>query len=247
MILAAPGASAFDRNQAAARVYQNLSGWVGGFLRNKGFHLGEDDREDILQHVLLRASTGTARFRGMSEGEAHGWCRRVVYNKAVDLVTITNREKSTDHGDVGANLEAQKPAGASASEVQRASEEIQALIVKLEETIIRTSRKADAPGILQLFRVHVDARLGATLEQQIERWAFTGDNAGNDGTEVAWVRARNRIYQWRKRGREAAYRAIKALAAAGLEDDSVSLITRFLGCKEGDDIRPGKEGKEAAS
>lgn len=226
--------SVAEVNRAAGQLYAAVATWIGGYLRNKGFSLSDDDRQDILQHLLLRASTGTARFRGATEGEAHAWCRRVIYNKAVDLVTITNREEHVEAVKSSAVPVAAAPV-ASDGEVSAASKRIQAMIGRVEETIVRTSRANDAPGLLTSFRCHVDARLGASIEAQIEKYAWTGEHANAVRSEDELVRARNRVYQWRKRGREAGCRALRSLRAAGTDDEeAVSLMARFLGCKEGE-------------
>ena len=122
---------------------------------------------------------------------------------------------------------------ASDGEVDAASKRIQAMVVRVEETIVRTSRQNDAPGLLTSFRCHVDARLGASIEMQIDKYAWTGEHEGEARTEESTLRARNRVYQWRKRGREAGCRALRSLRAGGLEDDEgLALMARFLGCKE---------------
>lgn len=249
MVLAAEGASPSERNRAAARVHENITTWIGGFLRGKGFALDEDDKDDIVQHVLFRASTGTARFRGESEGEAHAWCRKVAYNKAVDIVNMKKREIVEAPADSSRPQSIERTAGDLGEEsgaVRGEAERVRELVARIEDTIRRTSRKNDTPSLILSFRCHVDARLGDSIEAQIEKYGFGEGFAGEPRDHDGVLRARNRVYQWRKRGREAGCKALGALRSGGLDDDAgLGLMARFLGCKDHETAPRAK--KELAS
>ena len=82
-LLATEAVPARERNDAATRVYDAVSSWAGGYLRHLApCTLSHDDVEEAIQHLMVRAATGTSRFRGATEGEARAWCMRVLANRA---------------------------------------------------------------------------------------------------------------------------------------------------------------------
>src|SRR5207247_10471667 len=83
------------------------------------------------------------------------------------------------------------------------------------------------------FACHLEARVGAAdIEEQIERYGYDAPSADEPRDEVGRVRARNRVYQYRKRGREAGCRALAILAKEGTWGaEEARAIARCLGCK----------------
>src|SRR5690606_13426001 len=71
----------------------------------------------------------------------------------------------------------------------------------------------------------------ASIDEQVEKWAFRGQHAGEARDRAGLERARNRVYQWRTRGRKAACAAAKALVRTGTITDDAGFLVRILACK----------------
>lgn len=212
------------RDEACAAVYRALGAWVPALVRRAPCRLSDDDAMDILQHVVDKAALGTARFRGQSEGEARQWVKRIVANKAIDLC---RREASAPpsrepHRELAVAPEEKVDAAA-----------VRAAFDAIEETLAVTHRRNDAETLVRAFRCHMEARLGgATIDEQIESYGFTGEHADATRDEAERLKARNRVYQYRKRGREAGCAALAALAARGrYGEDDARAVGSLLGCK----------------
>jgi DNA-directed RNA polymerase specialized sigma24 family protein len=220
-VLAAEEAPRASRNEAAGEVMRILEGWVPSLLRSGPCKLSRDDMDDVAQHVLIKASLGTARFRGESDGEAYAWIKRIVRNKAIDIC----RANKVILDDVPSE---DRPAEAEAITEERA---YGAALRRIEETIWRRHRKNDAESLVLALRCHLDARYQA-IDDQIERYGYQGQYANEPRDEAGRLRARNRVYQYRKRGREAGCGALTALVAERvIEADEAMGVARFLGCK----------------
>jgi len=215
------------RDEACVAVYRILDAWVPSLVRrNAPCRLSDDDALDILQHVVDKAALGSARFRGTSEGEARQWVKRIVANKAIDLC---RREPTV--APPSSRAPRRELATAPEEKVDEAA--LRAAFDAIEETLVRTHRKNDAETLVRAFRCHMEARLGgATIDEQIDRYGYQGAYANEPRDDAGRSRARNRVYQYRKRGREAGCAALGALAAEGRygEDDARG-IGALVGCK----------------
>lgn len=190
-VLSSIESSPRERNQACRELDALLRQRLPGLLRDVG-GLSEEDREDTLQHLLMQASTGTARCQATSEGEAWGWCRTVARNFALDLLgkqsRFTHSEKTLDD----ATAESSNDLG-----TQQELDVVQLQIARAKQAIERSPRGKDK---LASVTCAVDYCLhGATVEDQISRWAFPG---GPPATPTAQElrRARDRVYAYRSRG-----------------------------------------------
>ena len=232
MLLASLDTPPRERNEAARRLYVLLGDWVPRLVKGMApCRLSDDDAMDVLQHAVDKACLGGARFRGTTEGEAHAWIKRIVANKSIDLCRArrgitsdeTEIERIPDSHDV-----------ADPGPLRAAVEEI-------GEALSRLHRPNDAKTLARAFECHLEARVGAAdIEDQIERYGYEGANANEPRDEAGKVRARNRVYQYRKRGREAGCRALRALTESGKYGaEEAREIARFLGCKPGDDEEAG--------
>jgi DNA-directed RNA polymerase specialized sigma24 family protein len=225
------GASASERNAAAAKLLSLLRSWAPGFLRkNAPGRLDDDDIDECVQHLLTRCATGTSRFRGQSEGEAHSWCMRVLVNKARDvrrqkrdlLRVYEGSEADTMHPEL------EIPVAPNLDPI--AADEFISILEMVEGEVPRLHRAQDAGTLARALRCHVEARLGATIEEQIEAYGWSGTEGPRDATGAA--RARNRVYQYRARGRTAGCEALRSLVAQGrLPIEDVAQAHRFLGCE----------------
>jgi DNA-directed RNA polymerase specialized sigma24 family protein len=225
------------RDEACVAVYRILDAWVPSLVRrNAPCRLSDDDALDILQHVVDKAALGSARFRGHTEGEARQWVKRIVANKAIDLCrrapTLAPPSSSSGAGR-------RELAAAPEEKVDEAA--LRAAFDAIEETMVRTHRRNDAETLVRAFRCHMEARLGgASIEDQIDRYGYQGTYANEARDDAGRSRARNRVYQYRKRGREAGCAALGALAAEGRygEDDARGIGT-LVGCKGAKEKRGG--------
>lgn len=226
-ILAADG-GARERNDAAQRVLSLVGAWAPGYVKkNAPCSLDDDDAGEALQHLLTRCALGKSRFRGETEGEAHAYCMRVLLNKARDICRAKRRMRSltrqSDDGD-GEEIEIVGDTDIALDEV--ALREIANTLELVEQILHRLHRAKDVPGLVTSLRCHVDARLGATLEEQLETFGYAD---GEPRTKETFVKARNRVYQYRNRGRKAGSAALEALIGEGrLHEADVEHVRRIL-------------------
>jgi DNA-directed RNA polymerase specialized sigma24 family protein len=219
------GLSPRERNDVAARIHATVGAWAKPYLfRVAPCRLGEDDVDEAMQHLLVRCTFGTSRFRGSSEGEAHSWCMRVLANKGRDICRSRRRmipgmlgERDEDDRSPRVPEPTTDP-DASGIEIRA----LETILAAIADELPRLHRKQDIEGLLRSVRVHLEARMGATIEEQCEKYG-----AG----ESLSTKLQNRIYQYRNRGRKAACEALSALVAQGrfaLED--VEDARRLIGC-----------------
>ncbi len=221
-------AGARARNDAAGKVLGLVGAWAPGYVKKHApCSLDDDDASEALQHLLTRCSLGKARFRGETEGEAHSYCMRILLNKARDLCRAKRRTRSltrtNDDGD-GEEMDVVGDTDIALDEV--ALREIATALELVEQVLHRLHRAKDVPGLVTSLRCHVDARLGATLEEQLETFGYV---AGEARTKETFVKARNRVYQYRNRGRKAGVAALDALVGEGrLAAADVEHVRRIL-------------------
>lgn len=228
-ILSAEG-TARERNEAAAHVRTQVAAWAGGYVRRHApCSVDDDDVSETLQHLLMRCATGTSRFRGETEGEAHAFCMRVLSNKGRDLCRAKRRFRSlTQTNDDGDDADMELVGDTEVALDEMALRDIAEVFQLVEQAIVRLHRAKDAPGLVESLRCHVDARLGATLDDQLESHGYLEGEARDAAT---FVKARNRVYQYRNRGRKAGCAALTALVGEGrLGPDDIEHAVRILGC-----------------
>ena len=236
-ILAAD-ATVRERHDAASRVLRLVGAWAPGYVKKHApCSLDDDDAADALQHLLTRCSLGNARFRGESEGEAHAYCMRILVNKARDICRAKRRTRSlTRTTDDGESEEMELVGDTDVATDEVALREIRDALALVEQVLPRLHRAKDVPGLLTSLRCHIDARLGATLEEQLDAYGYA---EGEARTPETFVKARNRVYQYRNRGRKAGVAALEALLAEGrLREADVELVRRLL--DGGVEARPEK-------
>ncbi len=227
-ILAGPTSTA-ERNRVLLALQREAEPWLAAFLRRKGLRdLNGDDHFDLLQHLLLRAGTGSSRFRGTTEGEAVKWCQTVVYNKGIDMLRRQAKEVIAEVDDAP-ETEAKVWQEPTHAEIHAFVERIAAPV---EASIARTSRSGDRETLLLQFRCAVEHILGAETEAQIERYGYAREHAAKPRDDASWKQARNRVFQYRRRGRLAGCKALKSLLSTGADPQEISFASRVLGCKD---------------
>lgn len=196
--LSSEEASVSDRDSAARQLLRELaflaplclSRCLRGVARAHEAARRNSILDDAIQHVATVATTGRARFRGTHPSEAVAWCSSVLTNQVRSELRWQSRHRRIDPFDFA------PPAQASAADAQIAVRHLQRdLLNHLEQT--RTPRVARS-----LFRAaccYLDHLAGASLLHQIERWANQSDQAERGRSQMR--RARNRIYQYHRRGR----------------------------------------------
>lgn len=224
LVLGGDGVTSNERNNAARRLLSNIKTWVGRFLRRASpCTLDADDLEETIQHLMIRCATGSSRFRGSTEGEAHAWCMQVLQNKARDLCRSRWRLKRADSESDFDQPDSASLESLSVSELNRV---IEAIVRELP----RLHRRQDVEGLVRSLRCHIEARLGATMEEQMEVYGFAAEPGAGRSPETA-AKARDRVYQYRKRGRAAGCEALSALVAQGhFAAADVTDVRRLLGC-----------------
>lgn len=190
--LASLEATPRERNMAARQLLPALSQrglWLAG--KDASRKLSEADLEDVVQHVLLQASVGTARCHAQFEGEAWGWCRMVARNKALDILERQRRESPSEDPHAG-----KEPQSVHDDE-ERVVEETDQILKQIVEVTQHAPRGDDKAVSVSCAIEYLIG--GASIEEQIDRWGFPdGRPAGATKSEIK--RARDRVYSYRHRG-----------------------------------------------
>lgn len=221
-----------DREQAARELDDALRRWVHSYLRSAFDASPTSLFDDAIQHCLLQASCGTSRFSGSSEGEAHRWCKTVLTNYVRSAHRRSKRDVSLGGPtrDGASALENHDP-DAPSPERQAIGRDVQRLMARLVET----ARTRNGGQLADAVQIWLEYRLTEpTIDEQIRRWARRSAENLDPGDEAAMRKARNRVYTWRKRGREEACAAAKALMRTGTDPEDARLVARLLGCKDGE-------------
>jgi DNA-directed RNA polymerase specialized sigma24 family protein len=234
-VLASYEATPADRNDAAARVLSNVRAWAGPYLKRVApCGLDEDDVAEAVQHLLDQCCAGSARFRGTTEGEARVWCMRVLTHKGIDLCRGKRRllRKESDARE--------KPDDPDLESLAR--RDLTRVFEAMMNELPRLHRSQDVEGLTRSLWCHIEARMGATLEEQLEKYG-TADAEVRAAQSI--TRARNRVYTYRARGRLAGCEALSALVAQGrFLVEEIAGMRRLLGC---DLNLPGPRSKVHAS
>lgn len=240
MMVSEPGLPARERNDVATRIFTTVGTWARPYLfRVAPCRLGDDDVDEALQHLLMRCTLGSSRFQGRSEGEAHSWCMRVLANKGRDLCRrkrrlVTGMLDASDDED-------ERPRVAEPSvdpdQSAMAMRTLTAIFEAIAAELPRLHRKQDLEGLLRSVRVHVEARMGATIEEQCATYG--------DGEPMS-TKVQNRIYQYRNRGRKAACEALSSLVAQGrFSPEDVEDARRLLGCEVSEPADAGRPSRSS--
>ena len=220
-----------ERNRSAGAIYADLRKWATAYVRRASpCPLTDDDVDEAIQHVLTRAATGTCRFEGLTEGEAFSWCMRVLLNRARDRCREKRRFYLTSGSDreFGPDVTGPEPETQADHETLAANEFL-GILADVEAALVRLHRAQDVESLTLALRCHLEARLGASPEEQVARYALDGRPPAD---EQEAVRARNRVYQYRKRGRRAGCEALAALVAEGrYTAEDVAHAAQLLGCQ----------------
>ena len=162
------------------------------------------------EHLVLAVLRGSSPFRGSTEAEARGWCRKVVRNSASGQWRKYRRQQAARIELVPSNH-----ATASNCEAERL---LAAAITVLEYEIIQKTRQSFVRTVREAFRCFIEGRLGASEGET----PLTGQ-------PVLESRRRWLLYQRRRRGKQAAQRAYARLASQGIDDELASVMLVLVG------------------
>ena len=215
-IMASLESSTKMRRQACNDFHEIMQGRIGWLLKEEKRSLSSEDVDDILQHLLMQASTGTARCKATSEGEAWNWCKTVVQHKAYDLFRRMAREVDLESAPEEATA---SPGNDTDTErVLDAVEQQIALMMKHIEQSARGSEKMASVICAVDYSLH-----GATIQEQLARHA---PQATSSVDELR--RARNRIYAYRSRGVSYLLIALRELEANRTLDPQETRMVRTI-------------------
>ena len=201
---------------------------VSGFLRRHvalGFaSRAADDLfvEDVVTFTMDKATMGSSGFRGSTEGEAITFLRRVASNRAIDLIRKAERRASAEERRPPPEVMAAESFELKAADLERIFGMIAQQIPLLH------SRRTDE--VRRRCRIFLNAQTGLEdIERQIERWETpSGESFAPKSAE--WLRARDRVYQHRRRGRLDVAGALAALRRAGrIDEDDLHTVARQFG------------------
>ncbi len=220
-ILASDATSRMDRERAASHLYQELRHFAPGVVRRRFYRASDDLIDEAIQKVVLKASLGRARFRGDDDRAARAWCSRILQRYVLDVIRRERRLVDLDDAP-------QQRAPATPDPL--AGQDMETLLDRLEGALARLHRERDLEMVRHNLRVHLEARIvGTDIDAQIARWAAPDD----PDDKVALRRARDRIYQYRRRGKVAGCEAVQALLETGeITPAEADLLVRLVGCEE---------------
>ncbi|MDF1561839.1 MAG: hypothetical protein P1V51_02275 [Deltaproteobacteria bacterium] len=216
-----------ERDAAAAALYAMVQRFGGGTLRRRFPHLPQVIVEEAIHKVVLEASLGRSRFRGEDDRAARAWCNRILQRYAIDY--FRSRKNKV-------NLDDAPAVKAPADDDPVFAADLEHLFGMLLGSLSRLHRARDLERVQDNVRIHLEAHLlGEEIEPQIARWA----DPGGEASATDRRRARDRVYQYRRRGKVAACAAIAALHETGeIGVVEVDLMTRLLGCDEASEEAP---------
>lgn len=207
--LLARDSSPLVRQQAARQLIVQLRILVRsrGFWAKAGWRMGPQripiwTAEDAIQHVLLVASTGGSRFRGEHAKEAIAWCHRVLNNFAISEWRWRSRFRAWP-------ATPPQPAHAVAlpfevavepSAIQEPRTALLRIRLWAQAHLQQTRRPRAASSLFDAVCCYLDDLEGVSIERQLERWASSTKPMGDD-PEGDRERARNRLYQYHRRGK----------------------------------------------
>lgn len=219
--LARDGTSRAERERAASGLYSELRRFGGGVIRRRFSRTADVTVDEAVQKVVLEASLGTARFRGEDERAARAWCNRILQRYVLDQLRRSGRH---------VELDSAPPMTAKAEADPFTGRDLEVLFVKLDTALTRLHRARDLATVSQNLQCHLEARLlGTSIEEQISRWADPGQGAA----QAALRRARDRIYQFRRRGKVAGCQALRSLLETGeINPEEGDLLVKVMGCED---------------
>jgi DNA-directed RNA polymerase specialized sigma24 family protein len=226
--LARPDVGVTDRQAAARALASQVERQAPGMLR--GLRYEPTTLEDARQHLLLKASVGSTRFRGESEGEAYVWCRTVLRNfvlgelrKRANEALVDDPDRPTEHIPVSS-----APAPTATAEGLRAR--LDAVVSKVLQGIDALHRRPkDQQTVADSVLCYLEATvLGLSAAQQLDRWGYRGSQ-DDRSDPPAEKRALQRIYQYRRRGAVAWRRLVESLRQrGGLGADELDILNALL-------------------
>lgn len=205
-----------ERNRASRTLLSLLQQSERRLLRSVS-SLTDADREDAIQHVLLKASTGTARCQATSEGEAWAWCIRVACNFGLSVAKAQRRhvvvDELPDRGETGDEEH---------REVRARVQEM----LKRGLTIIRNSARGDEKDASVQCAVEYLFQ-SKDIKEQIDTFGFP-EGRPTQVTTKEYARARNRVYAYRSRGVGYLLAALDELEKQGIPGEELDFLRRLL-------------------
>lgn len=210
------------RDEAATALYAELRSFAGGVIRRRFPGAPDHVVDEAIHKVVFKASLGRSRFRGEDERAARAWCKRIMHRYVLDW--LRRNDRAIDLED------APPKALARAAPDPFLERDVQLLLQRVDEALVHLHRARDLEGVRDNLRCHLETRLmGESIEAQIARWAPTDAPAETP----AWRRSRDRVYQYRRRGKVAGCQAVEALLDAGeIDGVEADLLVRIIGCSE---------------
>ena len=163
-------------------------------------------------HLAVASQSSTNRFRGTTDGEAAAWCLAIANNATRDRLRQRKRERADAHIEERSDGKTARAVTDVAHVEPDAAAMIESRLAPLAAALA-AARAAGAIGPVRHAHVicFVEHRLGlATIEQQIERRS----PPQRPGPQ-SWKQARDRIYQYRKRGAREVAGVLSQLVAEG--------------------------------
>ena len=205
-VLRDPSSARRARSAAEGELYRVLTGPKGRSLIHKDL-CGNADPDvlhaDAVAHVLLKAGTGSSRFKGTTEGQAAAWCKTLMHNHVMSAVRVRSRVPAPGQTEHLALQAYDEPSDEGA---------VLRLCEAARERVVAAAREKDRASIDRTIRCFLDSAAGVSTAELIDRYeaALRPDSATS--AAVARLRARNLVYQHRRRGANALYRGIEMLA-----------------------------------
>ena len=203
LVLANRDAAQTRRQSAARRLIEQLRVlvrcWRYTNYQSNPFRVPDSMVDDAIQHVALVASIGNSRFRGRHPREALAWCTRILQNHWASEWRWRSRfpQTAVDLGADGQRIGLSTGQVTATQPVQEFRIALSRLRERAKSHLHSTRQPRAANSLFAAVCCYLDNVSGVPLARQLERWGSP--------LQVAqardWARARNRIYQYHRRGR----------------------------------------------
>jgi hypothetical protein len=225
--LGTAGMSRARREEAARSTLRILGAWAiphfNRIFRSALSKLAADERREIVQNALddVVITACKCGFRGDNERAAHAWARNVMRLRILTAL----RDRPRIPIDYSTSFEPELHA-APEPEIDR--ETLQRFLTMIEDEALRFRRPKDRESLKASIRIYVQSCCGenpegtSTLENSV-----TVFDVG--AAEVEQKRARDLVYQRRRRGKLVLQKALETLHSSSSWDPCYSFVVRALG------------------
>jgi|GEM_PF-6396220 len=206
-----PNTQVSDRRNLTRLLREQLR-WLPSWLRRKFRKLSDDDVDTVIDHVCDKASFGAQRYRGdRGEESASAWVKAVARNRAFDIFRKRQREQNA----------APRVQAYEASRQQQECEEAEdkALTQNVWRCVCQYRENSGTPRTARADEQFMELGLEHLWGNKSTDEQVFDQQLAQQGVDPSELRkARNVVYQRRRRGRVALARLLREMVTRSLLD-----------------------------